>query len=69
MLGKSFDEKEIEVLIQSKEQEFKKTINQKFQSSRDERIKFLTVEKAREIEKRIFLQSIDLNWKSHIQYL
>ena len=25
--------------------------------------------KAREIEKRIFLQSIDLNWKSHIQYL
>ena len=24
---------------------------------------------AKEIEKRIFLQSIDLNWKSHIQYL
>ena len=24
---------------------------------------------AQEIEKRIFLQSIDLNWKSHIQYL
>ena len=23
----------------------------------------------KEIEKRIFLQSIDLNWKSHIQYL
>ena len=26
-------------------------------------------EHAKEIEKRIFLQSIDLNWKSHIQYL
>ena len=26
-------------------------------------------EKAQEIEKRIFLQCIDLNWKSHIQYL
>ena len=26
-------------------------------------------EKAKEIEKRIFLQCIDLNWKSHIQYL
>ena len=24
---------------------------------------------AKDIEKRIFLQSIDLNWKSHIQYL
>jgi len=26
-------------------------------------------EKAKEVEKRIFLQCIDLNWKSHIQYL
>ncbi len=24
---------------------------------------------SKEIEKRIFLQSIDINWKSHIQYL
>ena len=24
---------------------------------------------SKEIEKRVFLQSIDLNWKSHIQYL
>ena len=29
----------------------------------------LNEEKAKEIEKRIFLQCIDLNWKSHIQYL
>ena len=26
-------------------------------------------EKAKEIEKKILLQCIDLNWKSHIQYL
>ena len=26
-------------------------------------------ERAEEIEKRIFLQTIDLSWKSHIQYL
>jgi preprotein translocase subunit SecA len=37
--------------------------------SRNERIKMLDEEKAKEIEKTIFLQSIDLNWKSHIQYL
>ena len=29
----------------------------------------LDEEKAKEVEKRIFLQCIDLNWKSHIQYL
>ena len=29
----------------------------------------LDEKKAKEIEKRIFLQCIDLNWKSHIQYL
>ena len=29
----------------------------------------LDEEKSKEIEKRIFLQCIDLNWKSHIQYL
>ena len=41
----------------------------KFLSTRNERINFLDKEKAKEIEKSIFLQSIDLNWKSHIQYL
>jgi preprotein translocase subunit SecA len=29
----------------------------------------LDEEGAKEIEKKIFLQCIDLNWKSHIQYL
>ena len=32
-------------------------------------MKILGKEKTEEIEKRILLQSIDLNWKSHIQYL
>ena len=36
---------------------------------REERIKLLGEEQSKEIEKRIFLQSIDINWKSHIQYL
>ncbi|MBL6862928.1 MAG: preprotein translocase subunit SecA, partial [Candidatus Pelagibacter bacterium] len=37
--------------------------------ARNERINILNEEKAKEIEKRILLQCIDLNWKSHIQYL
>ena len=69
LLGKSFDEKEIENLMSLKDQEFKEKINLKFLEARNERIKFLDEGKAKEIEKRIFLQSIDLNWKSHIQYL
>jgi preprotein translocase subunit SecA len=69
ILGKSSDDEEIENLINLNDKEFKEKIHLKFQNSRNERIKFLDEEKAKEIEKRIFLQSIDLNWKSHIQYL
>ena len=46
-----------------------KLISNKFNESRDERIKLLGLDQAKQIEKRIFLQSIDINWKSHIQYL
>jgi len=69
ILGKSFDEKEAESLIQAKSQEFKEKIKERFKQKRNERIKYLGEEQAKEIEKRIFLQTIDLNWKSHIQYL
>ena len=48
---------------------FKEEIKIKFQKSRDERVKLLGESQSKEIEKRIFLQSIDMNWKSHIQYL
>jgi len=69
LLGKSVDEQEFQKLIDLKDQDFKEKINSKFLESRNERIKILDEEKAKEIEKRIFLQCIDLNWKSHIQYL
>ncbi len=48
---------------------FKEKIEQKFNSKRDERLKILGEEQSKEIEKRIFLQLIDQNWKTHIQYL
>ncbi len=69
IVGKSFDEKEIKKLIEEKDDNFKEIIFNKFQETRNERIKILGEDHAKEIEKRIFLQSIDLNWKSHIQYL
>ena len=69
LLGKSIENEEFKALINLKDQEFKEKINSKFLESRNERIKILNEDKAKEIEKRIFLQYIDLNWKSHIQYL
>ncbi|MDA9146828.1 preprotein translocase subunit SecA [bacterium] len=69
IVGKSFDESELKALISAKDGELKEKIINKFSESREERIKILGEDRAKEIEKRIFLQSIDLNWKSHIQYL
>jgi len=69
IVGKSFDDKEFQELIGASEVSLRDKIINKFQESREERIKILGEKYAKEIEKRILLQSIDLNWKSHIQYL
>tara|TARA_B100000700_G_scaffold4484_1_gene5108 strand:- start:21220 stop:23739 length:2520 start_codon:yes stop_codon:yes gene_type:complete len=69
LLGKSFTEDEVQSLIQLKNEDFEKKIREKFVEKRNERIKHLSEDQAKEFEKRIFLQTIDLNWKSHIQYL
>ena len=44
-------------------------INNKFNENRNQRKKFLGEERDKEIEKRIFLQTVDISWKSHIHYL
>ena len=69
LLGKSVDDNELKNLTNLNDQDFKEKISSKFLTSRNERIKIINEEKATEIEKRIFLQCIDLNWKLHIQYL
>jgi preprotein translocase subunit SecA len=56
-------------LIKLKDETFKIKIIEKFNDARNERVGQLDEINAKEIEKRIFLQTIDLNWKSHIQYL
>ena len=69
LFGKSFSQDEIEKVINLKNNEFEKLVKQKFLEKRNDREKLIGVEKAKEIEKRIFLQVIDENWKMHIQYL
>jgi len=69
ILGKNFDESDFKNLDILSDNELKNIVLKKFKDAREERIKFLGIEQSKEIEKRIFLQSIDVNWKSHIQYL
>ncbi len=65
ILGKKYEDH----LVSLNEKEIKERIVSKFEESSQERIKLLGLEQSNEIEKRIFLQTIDINWKSHIQYL
>ena len=69
LMGKSLEEKQFTELILLADNEFKKKILDQFNDNRNERTKILGENQSKEIEKRILLQSIDLNWKSHIQYL
>ncbi len=69
ILGKNFDKNEFNELILLDNKALKEKIFKKFNTNRDERINLLGENQSKDIEKKIFLQSIDLNWKSHIQYL
>ncbi len=69
ILGKSFSDVELNKLLSEEDKVFKNKIKDKFLEKRQERIKLIGEEQSKEIEKRIFLQSIDMNWKLHIQYL
>ena len=69
LMGKNLDENKLQNLINSNDKDLKQKVADQFKNSRNERIKLLGEDQSKEIEKRIFLQSIDINWKSHIQYL
>ncbi len=69
ILGKSFEFSEFEDLQKSNDENFRQKIIKKFDEARNDRIKILGDQNSKDIEKRIFLQTIDMNWKSHIQYL
>ena len=69
ILGKNLKEDEFEKIVNSNNKLFKEKVLMKFNDARNERIEHLGEKQTKEIEKRIFLQTIDMNWKSHIQYL
>ena len=69
IIGKSISDHEFDQLKGQNNENFKKELIKVFENSREQRIKHLGTDQSKELEKRIFLQSIDINWKSHIQYL
>ena len=69
VLGKNINEKEVETLLNKNDESIKKEIKETFLNSRNERINLVGEDQAKDLEKKLFLQIVDLNWKSHIQYL
>ena len=69
ILGRSFSEKELEDILKSKNEEFENILKRKFDEFRNKRDGIMTKEANLELEKRIFLQTIDFLWRSHLQYL
>ena len=69
ILGKSFEKNEIDKILNLNDENFEKEIKNKFSNKRSEREQVLGKDQAIELEKKILLQLIDQNWKSHIQYL
>ena len=69
MLGKTFSDDEIGNILNLKDDDFRNIIKQKLNEFRKTRISSLNEKTNTELEKRIFLQNIDILWRSHLQYL
>tara|TARA_Y100000590_G_scaffold417955_1_gene518177 strand:+ start:2534 stop:5125 length:2592 start_codon:yes stop_codon:yes gene_type:complete len=69
MLGRSIKEEEVANIISLKNQEFESEIKKRFDEFRKKRSNSITEKANLELEKRIFLQTVDFLWRSHLQYL
>ena len=69
VFGKNFDENEVTDLIKKNNKDLKNLIIQRFEDKRKDRINKVGDEINKDIEKKIFLQNLDFEWRSHLQYL
>jgi preprotein translocase subunit SecA len=67
--GKIFKLEELSTLTNLKNEEFENTVKSKFEQFRKKRSGEITEKINLELEKRIFLQTVDFLWRSHLQYL
>jgi len=68
-VGRSLKDEEISNIINLKNDEFEKEIISKFNEFRNKRKKEIMEDMNAKLEKRLFIQTVDLLWRSHIQYL
>jgi preprotein translocase subunit SecA len=69
IMGRAIKDEEFSNIIQLKNKEFEDMIKKRFEEFRNKRIKGITEPTNIELEKRVFLQTIDFLWRSHLQYL
>tara|TARA_B100000963_G_scaffold359123_1_gene385520 strand:- start:16950 stop:19541 length:2592 start_codon:yes stop_codon:yes gene_type:complete len=69
ILGNKLDEEYIETFIKLKNNEKVAKLKTKFEDKRKERINKVGDDVNKDIEKKIFLQNLDFEWRSHLQYL
>ena len=69
IMGRILKDEEFVNIAKLKNEEFKYMIEKRFNEFRNKRIKAINETTNSELEKRIFLQTIDFLWKSHLQYL
>ena len=69
ILGKSISDEKITNIIKLKNNEFENEIKKSFNDFRNKRITSIGEKTNIELERRVFLQTIDFLWKSHLQYL
>ena len=68
-MGKSISDEKITNIIKLKNNEFENEIKKSFNDFRNKRITSIGEKTNIELERRVFLQTIDFLWKSHLQYL
>jgi len=69
IMGRSFNDEDFDKILKLKDKDFEEMIKSKFDSFRNKRNETLTKEANIELEQRIFLQTVDFLWRSHLQYL
>jgi len=69
VMGKLFKDEEYSNILNLKNEEFRKIITNRFEEFRNKRSKEISEKINLELEKRIFLQTVDFLWRSHLQYL
>jgi len=69
VLGRLFKDEEFATISDLKNEEFENTVKNNFIEFRNKRSKEITEKVNLELEKRVFLQTIDFLWRSHLQHL